>query len=265
MEFPRPLATSIPVSLSNEDSTIASQLCSKPSPSSKIKVVEPIHTIKSLDGTSDTDMDSSIHKPTRSKTDPLTPKRIDSPHFWKPTKASRARSQATKGKASRKNTSSHDTITTMFQSTKRTTDNEEAATTTGQSTRPSTKPTPSDLTEIYVVLQYDALFPHCKAHGVFMNVVDANNKVIELFNEDESQRGDAASRGKVQPYISEHGCLQYYRDKTHPKSMVWVTRAPLYKSMAEALVPWPNEEEMKMLWSSSGPAKRRAAGWEQKS
>lgn len=120
------------------------------------------------------------------------------------------------------------------------------------------------MTEIYVMLQYDALFPHCKAHGVFKNVVDANNKVIELFREDEAQRGDGENRGKVKPYISEHGCLQYCRTKTNPKSMVWVTRAPLCESMAKALVPWPNEVEMKMLWVSSGSARRRVAGCMQK-
>ena len=46
--------------------------------------------------------------------------------------------------------------------------------------------------------------------------------------------------------------------------MVWVTRAPLCESMAEALVPWPNEVEMKMLWVSTGSDRRRAAGWMQK-
>ncbi|KAH7407722.1 hypothetical protein BKA64DRAFT_775824 [Cadophora sp. MPI-SDFR-AT-0126] len=243
---------------------MSSQPCPKSSPSLESKVLESLQTVKSMDGASDTDMDASLARPTRSKTDPLTVKRIDSPHFWKPTKASRARSEATKGKASRKNTSIHDAVTTIFQNTKRTSDNEEAATATVQSAKTSNKTTASEMSEIYVVLQYDSLFPHCKAHGVFKNVVDANNKVIELFNEDESQRGDGESRGKVQPYISEHGCLQYYRATTNPKSMVWVTRAPFHKSMADALVPWPNEEEMDMLWSSSGPARRRAAGWEQK-
>ncbi|KAK0107129.1 hypothetical protein ONS95_003835 [Cadophora gregata] len=264
MEFPRPEVTSIKVLLSNEDPAITFRPSQNPCQISESKVVEPIHTIRSVDGASDTDGESSMPKPTRSKTDPLTPKRIESPHFWKPTKASRARSQATRAKASRKNTSGNETVVTNFQDTKKSTDAEEAVTVTSQSESTSNGAIPSDMTEIFVVLQYDSLFPHCKAQGVFMNIVDANNKVIELFNEDEAQRGSGENRGKVQPYISEHGCLQYYRHKTNPKGMVWVTRAPLYRSMAHSLAPWPNEEEMTVLWSTSGPARRRAAGWDQK-
>jgi len=177
MEFPRPAPTTIPIVLSSEDSIRASQPSPQSFPSSRIKVNESIHTIKSVDGASDTDTDVSFPKPTRPKTEPLPMKRADSPHFWKPTKASRARNQATKGKSSRKSTSSHDTVKNLFQNGRKNAESEEAATTTVQCSITANKSTPPDLTEIYVMLQYDALFPHCKAHGVFKNVVDANNKV----------------------------------------------------------------------------------------
>ena len=176
MEILRPAPTTIPIVLSTEEAGVDGQ-CPQPKLSSESKVIEPIQTIKRVDSASDTEMDASMPKPTRSKSDPPALKRADSPHFWKPTKASRARSQATRGKSSRKSTSSHHSVTTLFQSNKKNAENEEAVTMTVQPSRTDNKPGPSDLTEIYVVLQYDALFPHCKAHGIFKNVVDANYKV----------------------------------------------------------------------------------------
>lgn len=72
-----------------------------------------------------------------------------------------------------------------LQSSRSSTDNEEPVMTPVRSARTSSKPTRSKVSEMCVVLEYDELFPHCNAHGAFLDIVDANNKVVELFKADK--------------------------------------------------------------------------------
>ncbi|KAG4430086.1 hypothetical protein IFR05_014431 [Cadophora sp. M221] len=222
---------------------------------SNFKVARMFQTVTNvgMDGTADTaNANSKVNHTTKPKT--------DTPRFGKSTKASRARSQVSKnGTISRKNTDNDEPVVTTMQCARSSTDNSELVAAPVRSARSTSRPTRPKVSEICIVLEYDELFPHCKVHGAFVDMVDANNKVIELFKADELGRQE---RGKVQPYISEHGCLQYYRDGTTPKRMAWALKVPVRpRGTRDALLPWPNEEEMTSMWEVAGPARRRAAGW----
>ncbi|KAL2073172.1 hypothetical protein VTL71DRAFT_10496 [Oculimacula yallundae] len=267
-----------------------SQVSLRPSLSSK--PTEPVQTIKSLDGTR---VLISPEPETPSNKGTLKRKSVsfnDSP-IWRPTKASQARAQLsaksnrrasivegmfdgpatlTKGRL-RKSTSAGDVgyadLTSRLREerlTQSSTSSTEVAFPSSRSQSVDDRSTQAPGTsEMYIVLQYVPEFPHSKAHGVFTDLVATNRTAIELFVVDDAGR-DKETRGKVQPYLSEEGCLQWYRTGVESKGMVQVLKVHVNaggedENMGGTLMYWPNEKEMKDLWETSGPERRQLAGW----
>ncbi|CZT08721.1 hypothetical protein WAI453_006145 [Rhynchosporium graminicola] len=251
------------------------------------KVTETFQTF-GLDGASDPESptDSTSNRDTQSNRGSLSRKSIsyNDTQFWKSTKASRARAQSS-AKSSRKASLADGIFDEPAISTKQRTrsniDSKELSSSTStfggaRMVRDITMPGSSG----YIVLQYTQEFPHCKPQGIFTSLVTANNKVIELFVNDEEERYAgcklaeewAKLRGKITPHISEEGFLQYTRTRVEPKSMVWVSKTPVYSDVIDVnegevvdvdavLMKWPDAKEMKDLWEASCPERRKLAGW----